>query len=923
MPVSGVTSGSAARTRRRVALLAAGALLPLPVLAGCGSGGGGADSAAAPVSHDVAGAARSELSGRGTVRWAVDTRPATLNAFHADADAGTDRVAGAVLPTLFTLDARGRAQRDPNYLESAEVVDREPRQVVRYRLHPKAAWSDGRALGVADFRAQWRALRGRDGAYWAARNAGYERIERIDSGSEPGEIEVTFQRPYADWRALFTPLYPKGVTSGPTAFNEGARRQLAATAGPFKLAAGEGGWSGARREKPGEADGPAGDGPADEARQPGRHGRGQPSTPPANEAAERGEGGEDRDQRGAAARDGGAADERREDHGDGDKPGRSGKGGKGDRRAAGRGPGASLTLVRDPRWWGEPARLDKLVLTPVPHAERAAALASGRLDLAEVDAATADRITTAGGVSAAAGARGAENANGARGARNAEGDERPADGAPGAGPNEAVGAVPVLGAGRAAMASSAGALRSWVIEHGPRRAREAASRALADERAAAAQRAAEARALGAFTVRTSLAPSYTQLALNGTAGPLADERVRRAVARAIDREELAEAVFAPLGLTAKPLGSHLAMAGQQGYRDNSGALGSGDVAAARSLLIDAGWTPSEGPAPRRSADAKRDAGDRDTPDRRPQPNTGVRTGAPGDLDTRAQPGPGPDASPREEADADREQRRDASADPAGRTATDTGPGGGADQDRGAGDQARREGAAGPAVRAEARDQPERDRPRGRGPAPDRQAAPGRAPGSGLAVLPGGVPVRVKEGRPLLLRFVVPSGPQTTQAREVGERVVGMLARIGVQTDVVRVADDRYFRDHVARGDFDLALYSWPATAFPATDARPIFAKPRPAPDGSLLVEQNYSRVGTDQIDQLFEQASTELDEAAARKLLQRADARIWAAAGSLPLYQRPQLIAARSGLANVGAFGLSTPRYQDIGYAKAEDAKAE
>ncbi len=62
----------------------------------------------------------------------------------------------------------------------------------------------------------------------------------------------------------------------------------------------------------------------------------------------------------------------------------------------------------------------------------------------------------------------------------------------------------------------------------------------------------------------------------------------------------------------------------------------------------------------------------------------------------------------------------------------------------------------------------------------------------------------------------------------------------------------------------------------------------------------------------------ELDEEAARDLLKRTDARIWAAAGSIPLFQRPEVVAVRSNLANAGAFGFATPRYQDIGFKKAE-----
>jgi peptide/nickel transport system substrate-binding protein len=146
----------------------------------------------------------------------------------------------------------------------------------------------------------------------------------------------------------------------------------------------------------------------------------------------------------------------------------------------------------------------------------------------------------------------------------------------------------------------------------------------------------------------------------------------------------------------------------------------------------------------------------------------------------------------------------------------------------------------------------------------------------------------------------------------------MLDVVGIRTTVTKVSDDSFFKDHVASGEYDLALYSWPATAFPATDARPIFAKPEPASDGSLLVEQNYSRVGTDRIDQLFDQAVATLNEKEARELVRQADARIWAAAGSIPLYQRPQLVAARNNVVNAGAWGFATPRYQDIGFKKRE-----
>jgi peptide/nickel transport system substrate-binding protein len=179
--------------------------------------------------------------------------------------------------------------------------------------------------------------------------------------------------------------------------------------------------------------------------------------------------------------------------------------------------------------------------------------------------------------------------------------------------------------------------------------------------------------------------------------------------------------------------------------------------------------------------------------------------------------------------------------------------------------------------------------------------------------------------------VLPAGQGSEQLRTVGRRIGTMLDKVGIKTEITKVPDSSFFKDYIASGSYDLALYSWPATAYPATDGRPIYGKPQPAADGSLMVEQNYTRVGTDRIDQLFDQAAGELDQGKEDALLKQADARIWAAAGSIPLYQRPQLVAARKDVKNVGAFGFQTPRYQDIGFttlkghsgAEADQAKAK
>ncbi|MFJ6431027.1 ABC transporter family substrate-binding protein [Streptomyces sp. NPDC091416] len=794
----GVPRGTS-RKRRSLALFTTG-VLTLPVLAGCSSGGDEATSTVV-TPQDIASASRAQVADGGTVNWAIDAMPATLNAFQADADGATTRITGALLPTLFPLDAKGRPQLNPDYLESAKVVETEPKQVVLYRLNQQAVWSDGREIGAPDFVAQWRALSGKDSAFWTARNAGYERIDKIERGADDLEVKVTFAKPYADWRSLFSPLYPKQVTGSPDAFNDGARSTLKATAGPFRL-----------REVDQET--------------------------------------------------------------------------------------GSVTLARNPRWWGRTAKLDSLVFRAVEPQDRTEALTEGKVDVADIDAATANRIVQA--------------------ARDTGGNGAP----PAHGPGSEI--------------TPAQALRSWALAHGSDEEVAEEAQEARDEKAAAAKAYAAVQSdLRGYAVRKSLEPAYTQLALNGESGPLADARVRRAVARALDRQELADTVLKPLGLPAEPPGSHLALAGQPAYKDGSDALGSQDTKEAQALLADAGWT--------REGALKKTDGTKAGSEGEKQEDSGEKKGE----EEKAAKAGEEKAAEKEEKEGKKEEKAPSAKDDG---KTDDAAGSEPAKDDGlyiVGDDNKpgeAEGAAthviapAPAAAVQSaallrqaghlgetgasEDAPVRITAQDRQPggaagayAPVGTAAPVQAPDAARGPLG-------KDGKALSLRFVLPSGPGSESLRSVGDKIAAMLDTIGIRTEITKVSDDSYFRDHVASGDYDLALYSWPATAYPATDNRPIFAKPVPATDGSLLVEQNYSRVGTDHIDQLFDEAVSELDEKTSRSLMKQADARIWAAAGSIPLYQRPQLVATDKKLVNVGAFGFGVPHYQDIGFKKPQSAGA-
>ena len=675
---------------RSVAFLTAG-VLAVPALAGCScEGRGGQARSPGRTSRPPA---RDLIADGGTLRWAVDAVPETLNTFQADADAATTRVAAG----RAAVDVPARRERAAR---SATPTTWSPPKVVETRAQA------GRALqaqpaGRLERRPGDRRRRLRRPVARPVRQ-GHRVLDRPQRRLRPHrEDRARRQRPGGPGhlqrsrtptgsrcsrrctrRTSWAPRTPS--TTGPA-------RKLKVTAGPFAL----------QKRRP--------------------QGRGEVTPRPATRA-------------GGAAR-----------------------------------PSST-----------------EIVLRAVPRDKRAAALAAGKVDLAEIDPAEAA-------------------AHHARRPRQGQGQRGTARHGPGA----------ALTPGKA--------LRSWAIAHGSDE--EAADEEIGarEKRGkAVAKYADEQAALRGFEVRKSLEPAYTQLALNGAEGPLADERVRRAVARALDREELARLVLRPLGLPAEPVGSHLALSGQPAYADNSGALGGQDTAEAQALLADAGWVPGGAGRRRRQKEEAR------RPGREEKKAEGEKAGAPAapteDDGTYIV---GEDDKP---AEADREKK----------TAT---------------------------RRTQSKKHRSQDGRAGRQARPGRQAVRpaghlGRAGPRGAYApkgtrRPGGRRGRrARQGRQAAdaaLRAARP-GPAPSRCARSAERIARMLERVGIRTEISKVADESYFKDHIASGQYDLALYSWPASAFPATDARPIYAKPVPAADGSLNVEQNYTRVGTDQVDQLFDQA---------------------------------------------------------------------
>jgi peptide/nickel transport system substrate-binding protein len=270
-------------------------------------------------------------------------------------------------------------------------------------------------------------------------------------------------------------------------------------------------------------------------------------------------------------------------------------------------------------------------------------------------------------------------------------------------------------------------------------------------------------------MRVAGGPNYRLVTFNGSGDILNDVRVRRAIAMAIDRTAIARALLGPLDVPATTLDNHIFMANQEGYRSNSGDIGTYAPDKAKALLDEAGWTLN------------------------------------GD-------------------------------------------------------------------------------------------------------------VRTKNGRPLQLTMVIPSAVATS--RQESELIQNMLAAVGVKLAISVVPSNNFFDKYVNPGLFDLTVFSWLGTSFPISSSKSIYGKPSRDAQGRIQVQQNYGRIGSDEIDALFDHANAELDRTKAIELANQADALIWQEVHSITLYQRPELFATKKDVANFGAEGFADVVYEDIGWKK-------
>jgi len=174
----------------------------------------------------------------GTVIVAVPNLPTNFN---PSAPEGANRITAEVMeqvwPQTFVTDAQLAATTEPGFLEDAEVEGVAPFKVV-YTLNPKAVWSDGTHIGLADFIYNWH-----EQLQWAhdlpdsGLAAGYEAISSITSTNGGSTIAVTFSHPFTEWESLFSDLVPAQIAEhyGWVSAFEGFNPARVISGGPFEI----------------------------------------------------------------------------------------------------------------------------------------------------------------------------------------------------------------------------------------------------------------------------------------------------------------------------------------------------------------------------------------------------------------------------------------------------------------------------------------------------------------------------------------------------------------------------------------------------------------------------------------------------------------------------------------------------------------
>ncbi|WP_313566564.1 ABC transporter family substrate-binding protein [Mobilicoccus sp.] len=209
---------------RRIQMALVVAMSGALVLSGCAGngdgndqgGGGGTPGATGGGADNIADnpQPRENVEDGGTFTRPLDSFPTNYNEWHVDGNlTDWNTVMAAVQPGFYLISPEGEFAPRTEYLQEMPTSEnKDGKQVITYKMNPKAVWNDGAKIDWKSFEATWKANRAsvdKEGFNNVAQS-GYEDIEKVEQGGTPEEVRITMKKPFYPVQNLFASvLHPK------------------------------------------------------------------------------------------------------------------------------------------------------------------------------------------------------------------------------------------------------------------------------------------------------------------------------------------------------------------------------------------------------------------------------------------------------------------------------------------------------------------------------------------------------------------------------------------------------------------------------------------------------------------------------------------------------------------------------------------
>ncbi len=149
-------------------------------------------------------------------------------------------------------------------------------------------------------------------------------------------------------------------------------------------------------------------------------------------------------------------------------------------------------------------------------------------------------------------------------------------------------------------------------------------------------------------------------------------------------------------------------------------------------------------------------------------------------------------------------------------------------------------------------------------------------------------IYAKGGKRLSFRFSTTAGNALRETQ--GVLFQSQMKQIGIEIKIANAPSTKFFGEWLPNGNFDICDFAWVGTPFAITGSKSIYIS------GS---DSNYGKYADPKVDQLFNQATAELDPAKAVTLGNQIDQVLWDDMATIPLYTKPTFLAWRNTFTNI------------------------